>query len=71
MQTASPETLPIGELGLGTRASKMVLAFGIQTAGDLAKRSSKDLLEARNFGETSLREVREKLAAIGLKLRGE
>jgi len=30
-----------------------------------------DLLECKNFGVTSLNEVREKLADLGLKMRGD
>jgi len=34
-------------------------------------KSAEDLMEARNFGVTSLNEVREKLRERGLNLRGE
>jgi len=30
-----------------------------------------ELLECKNFGVTSLNEIREKLVSLGLKLRGE
>ena len=35
---------------------------------DLVSRSPDQLLEVRNFGETTLNEVREKLTAMGLRL---
>jgi DNA-directed RNA polymerase subunit alpha len=35
------------------------------------QRSADELLELRNFGMTSLNEVRQKLAEHGLRLRGE
>jgi len=41
------------------------------TVGELVQRSGDDLLEAKNFGMTSLTEVREKLVQLGLSLRGE
>lgn len=63
--------LPIGELNLSVRARKCTTKLGIVTVGDLARRTAEDLLECKNFGVTSLNEVREKLAERGLKLRGE
>ena len=44
---------------------------GRATLVDLVRRTAEDLLECKNFGVTSLNEVREKLAERGLKLRGE
>jgi DNA-directed RNA polymerase subunit alpha len=48
-----------------------MIRLAINTLGDLVRRTGDDLLECKNFGVTSLNEVREKLTAIGLKLRGE
>ena len=39
--------------------------------GFLMRKTGDDLLECKNFGVTSLNEVREKLAIKGLKLRGD
>jgi DNA-directed RNA polymerase subunit alpha len=63
--------LPIAELNLSVRAKKCTTKLGIVTIGDLARRTAEDLLECKNFGVTSLNEVREKLAERGLKLRGD
>lgn len=63
--------LPITELNLSVRARKCTTKLGINTIGDLVRRTAEDLLECKNFGVTSLNEVREKLAERGLKLRGE
>ncbi len=62
---------PIAELNLSVRARKCMIRLAINTLGDLVRRTADDLLECKNFGVTSLNEVREKLTAIGLKLRGE
>ncbi len=62
---------PISELNLSVRARKCMIRLGINTMADLIRRTGDDLLECKNFGVTSLNEVREKLTAIGLKLRGE
>jgi DNA-directed RNA polymerase subunit alpha len=45
--------------------------LGINTLGDLISRTADELLESKNFGVTSLSEVRDKLAALGLTLRGD
>jgi DNA-directed RNA polymerase subunit alpha len=62
---------PIADLSLSVRARKCMSKLNIQTIGDLAKHSGDDLLECKNFGVTSLNEVREKLTILGLKLRND
>ena len=62
---------PISELNLSVRARKCMIRLGINTIGELLRRTGDDLLECKNFGVTSLNEVREKLTTQGLKLRGE
>ncbi|MBN2473870.1 MAG: tetratricopeptide repeat protein [Pirellulales bacterium] len=62
---------PISELNLSVRARKCMIRLGINTIGELLRRTGDDLLECKNFGVTSLNEVREKLSLQGLKLRGE
>jgi len=62
---------PIAELNLSVRARKCMIRLGITTIGELVRRTGDDLLECKNFGVTSLNEVREKLSLQGLKLRGE
>ena len=48
-----------------------MIRLGITTIGELVRRTGDDLLECKNFGVTSLNEVREKLTVHGLKLRGD
>jgi len=62
---------PVSELNLSVRARKCMNRLGINSLGDLCNRTADELLEAKNFGITSLTEVREKLTAYGLKLRGD
>jgi DNA-directed RNA polymerase subunit alpha len=62
---------PIADLNLTVRARKCMLRLGINTVGDLVQRTADELLEAKNFGMTSLNEVREKLRQLGLSLRGD
>jgi DNA-directed RNA polymerase subunit alpha len=62
---------PIADLNLSVRARKCMVRLGLTTIGELVRRTGDDLLECKNFGVTSLNEVREKLTASGLKLRGD
>ena len=62
---------PIAELNLSVRARKCMSKLNLQTVGDLLARTGDELLECKNFGVTSLNEVREKLSALGLKLRND
>jgi DNA-directed RNA polymerase subunit alpha len=61
----------VTELNLSVRARKCMNRLGINTLGELVQRTGDELLEAKNFGMTSLAEVREKLAQYGLSLRGD
>jgi DNA-directed RNA polymerase subunit alpha len=61
----------VTELNLSVRARKCMNRLNISTIGDLLSRTQDELLEAKNFGVTSLNEVKEKLTAMGLKLRGD
>jgi DNA-directed RNA polymerase subunit alpha len=62
---------PVSELNLSVRARKCMNRLNITTLGELVVRTADELLEAKNFGITSLNEVREKLQQYGLKLRGD
>jgi DNA-directed RNA polymerase subunit alpha len=62
---------PISELNLSVRARKCMTRLSINTIGELLRKTGDDLLECKNFGVTSLNEVREKLTVKGLKLRGD
>ncbi len=75
-QNLSPEeqaTLnkPVSDLNLSVRARKCMNRLNITTLGELVQRTGDELLEAKNFGMTSLTEVRERLAQHNLKLRGD
>jgi DNA-directed RNA polymerase subunit alpha len=62
---------PVTDLNLSVRARKCMNRLGINTLGDLVQRTADELLESKNFGMTSLNEVREKLRQYGLTLRGD
>lgn len=62
---------PIADLNLSVRARKCTTKLGIQTVGELIVHTGDELMECKNFGVTSLNEVREKLGELGLKLKNE
>lgn len=59
---------PISTLKLGVRASNCLSSEGIRTMKDLVQRTENDLLKIRNFGKTSLTEIKAKLQKIDLSL---
>ncbi|GIW82230.1 MAG: DNA-directed RNA polymerase subunit alpha [Gemmatales bacterium] len=60
--------LSLAELDLSVRATNCLESEGITTVRDLVIRTDEELLEVRNFGETTLKEVKSKLAEKGLQL---
>jgi DNA-directed RNA polymerase subunit alpha len=60
--------MSLAELELSVRATNCLESEGITTVRDLVNRSEDELLEVRNFGETTLREVKSKLLERGLNL---
>jgi len=67
-ELAQKLNMPIQELELSVRASNCLESVKIQTVGELVKMTDGDLLKIRSFGKTSLREIKRKLADIGLSL---
>ena len=62
---------PVSDLNFSVRARKCMNRLGITTIGELVAHSGDELLESKNFGVTSLVEVRDKLTGIDMKLRGD
>ncbi len=58
----------VSDLRLSLRANNCLHEAGIETLRDLVARSRDELLEVRNFGETTLQEIEEKLRENGLQL---
>ncbi len=59
---------PVGELELSVRAANCLEAENIKTVRDLVVRPESDMLKFRNFGKTSLTEIKEKLSDRSLEL---
>ncbi|MCY2967390.1 MAG: RNA polymerase subunit alpha domain protein, partial [Planctomycetota bacterium] len=62
---------PVAELNLSVRARKCMTRLQIASLGELVARTPDELLESKNFGVTSLNEVRSKLNDLGLRLRND
>ena len=62
---------PISDLNLSVRARKCMVRLRMNTIGELLRKTGDEMLECKNFGVTSLNEVREKLEIHGLKMRGD
>ena len=62
---------PLSFLDLSVRARKCMSRLNITTVGELIRRTQDELLDCKNFGVTSLNEIKAKLSEHGLKLRGE
>lgn len=63
--------MPISELELSVRASNCLEMAKIETVGQLASMDENELLALRSFGKTSLREVKRKLADMGVPMGAE
>ncbi len=66
--SAADEALPIDVLNLGSRAWSSLRQDGIQTLGDLTRRTEQQLLAIDNIGPASVADIRGKLADRGLAL---
>ena len=62
---------PISDLNLSVRARKCMARLGITQIGELVRRTPDELLASKNFGVTSLNEIRAKLGELGTKLRND
>ena len=62
-------SLPISDLDLSVRSSKCMTQLGVLTVGELLEHSESELLRTKNFGATSLHEIKNKLGKLGLNLK--
>ena len=67
----SPEVLGKGvsDLELSVRSRKALQRLNINTLAELASRTEDELLGCKNFGQTSLNEIKQQLGNFGLSLR--
>lgn len=60
--------VPISDFELSVRSRNCLRQMNIKTLGDLLRITESELLSYKNFGETSLNEIKEMLTQKGLKL---
>ncbi|HEX4125069.1 MAG TPA: DNA-directed RNA polymerase subunit alpha C-terminal domain-containing protein [Tepidisphaeraceae bacterium] len=67
----SPEMLAknVTDLELSVRSRKALQRLNINTVGELAARTEDELLGCKNFGQTSLNEIKQQLTEMGMGLR--
>jgi DNA-directed RNA polymerase subunit alpha len=67
----APEVLgkSVADLELSVRSRKALQRLNINTLADLASRTEAELLGCKNFGQTSLNEIKQQMASFGLGLR--
>lgn len=59
----------VGELNLSVRARKALALLNVQSVGDLVMKTEAELMGVKNFGMTSLVEIKERLGEKGMALR--
>ena len=62
-------TKGVGDLELSVRSRKALQRLNINTLGELASRTEDELLGCKNFGQTSLNEIKQQLGTFGMSLR--
>jgi DNA-directed RNA polymerase subunit alpha len=67
-QLAQKLDSPVQEMELSVRAANCLESEKIETVAQLVKMTEAELLKIRSFGKTSLREIKRKLADMGLSL---
>jgi DNA-directed RNA polymerase subunit alpha len=67
----SPEiySKSVADLELSVRSRKALQRLNINTLGELASRTEDELLGCKNFGQTSLTEIKQQLGTFGMNLR--
>src|SRR5205807_1662963 len=60
--------IPVTDFELSVRSRNCLRKMNIRTLGDLTRTTEAALLASKNFGETSLQEIKEMMTSKGLKL---
>ncbi len=63
-------SIRVADMELSARSRKALERLGIETLGDIGKLTEEKLLACKNFGETSLNEIKQLLRRYGLNLAG-
>jgi DNA-directed RNA polymerase subunit alpha len=60
--------VPVSDFELSVRSRNCLARMNIRSLGDLVRKTEQEMLSYKNFGETSLREIKEMLHSKGLRL---
>ena len=63
------ENITIEDLDLSVRSYNCLKRAGISTVYELTEKSEDDMMKVKNLGKKSLKEIKEKLAALGLSFK--
>ncbi len=63
------ENVSIEDLDFSVRSSNCLKRAGITTVAELTEKSEAEMMKVRNLGKKSLKEVKEKLASMGLSFK--
>ena len=71
VENVSPEIMSksVADLELSVRSRKALQRLNINSLGELASRTEAELLGCKNFGQTSLNEIKQQLSSFGMSLR--
>jgi len=64
------DDMPLTDIELSARSRKALDRLGVESVGELGQLTEEKLLACKNFGETSLNEVKQVLRRYGLSLSG-
>jgi DNA-directed RNA polymerase subunit alpha len=62
-------SIPLEQIEMSVRSRKALESLKVATLGELAQKTEAELLACRNFGQTSLSEIKQRLNEHGLRLR--
>jgi DNA-directed RNA polymerase subunit alpha len=68
VQLVESLNMPLDELDFSVRARNCLDSVNLQTLADLVQISEPELMKLRNFGKTSLKEIKKKLSDLNLAL---
>lgn len=60
---------PVDDMQLSVRSRKCLQKLNLHTVGDVTRKTEAELLGCKNFGVTSLNEIKKALTSLGLSLR--
>lgn len=62
-------SIPLEQIEMSVRSRKALESLKVATLGELSQKTEAELLACRNFGQTSLSEIKQRLTEQGLRLR--